>query len=190
MRMDSLWRTAALAIFLFAGSFIVSYWGAGGRIPAPLNPGRMTPQAQDEVARIALGDQAKMMMRSSIDSSGAVESVWQHVPKELVGLTLKQVEALHPEWVVLEFGRDRLVVMAKQNASCTDDERKTRHLGVSGDVVGVYEGVPGRCGKLVKKTRVRVDRLPEFQQVDLRRGIPFEDDRELFLILEGLNETP
>ncbi|MBO8142067.1 MAG: BofC C-terminal domain-containing protein [Firmicutes bacterium] len=59
-------------------------------------------------------------------------------------------------------------------------------VGLHEGRVAVFEGEPGGCHRLVEETSIERSNLHAFQVTDLERGIAFEDEAELFQILEGL----
>lgn len=67
------------------------------------------------------------------------------------------------------------------------DDLSGRYVGLHDDRVAVFSGTPDGCHRLLEVRSPSVLHIPPFQIDDLRRGIVFHDDDELFQILEGLN---
>lgn len=65
-------------------------------------------------------------------------------------------------------------------------ELSGRFVGLHDGYVAIFAGTPDGCRELVERRPQPVSQLPPFQVADLRRGIVFYDDDELFQILEGL----
>lgn len=65
-------------------------------------------------------------------------------------------------------------------------ELSDRFVGLHDGYVAIFAGTPDGCRELIETRPQPVSQLPPFQVADLRRGIVFYDDDELFQILEGL----
>lgn len=102
------------------------------------------------------------------------------LPEELVGLSESELARLRPQWRVESVGPREVVV----SQPC--QEGQEGFLGVSGGYVAVFDGSPDGCSRLREMTDIALGQLPSFQVADLRKGIPFKDEMELALILEGL----
>lgn len=61
-----------------------------------------------------------------------------------------------------------------------------RFVGLHDGHVAVFNGIPGGCHEPVELEVYPEDELLPFQVPDLRQGIVFRDEDELFQILEGL----
>lgn len=61
-----------------------------------------------------------------------------------------------------------------------------RFVGLDGERVAVFAGSPEGCRVLIGVQPLAAEDLRPFQRDDLRRGIVFHHDEELFQIIEGL----
>lgn len=78
---------------------------------------------------------------------------------------------------------------AERPAAVLDDDCDVslgRFVGLHEGHVAIFVGSPDGCHKVVEADLHPESELLPFQRADLRRGIAFEDDEELFQILEGL----
>lgn len=82
--------------------------------------------------------------------------------------------------VVADAGRDDLL----PGAECAG--LHGRFVGVHDGYVAIFAGTPDGCSELIETRPQQVAQLLPFQLDDLLRGVVFQDDDELFQILEGL----
>jgi hypothetical protein len=66
--------------------------------------------------------------------------------------------------------------------------RTQRFLGLLDGEVVIFRGTPSQPGPVVEKASIPMSLLPEQELGDLKKGIPFKDNREKLLLLEGLHE--
>ena len=59
-------------------------------------------------------------------------------------------------------------------------------VGLDGDEVAVFYGVPGGPRQLKERAQIRAESLPPQAVVDLQAGIPVANLEELLHVLEGL----
>ena len=110
----------------------------------------------------------------------------QTFPKELVGLTEKEVQKLQPDWEIIRFEPNLLEV--KITLEALDEQcANRRYLGLSEGRVAIFRGMPGR-GVLEKLTAIRADNLPTSEVESLKAGLEVSSEGEILEILEGLAE--
>ena len=61
-------------------------------------------------------------------------------------------------------------------------------LGIFEDKVAVFRGKPELYRRLVRVVGIPISGLPDFEVRNLERGIPFNGEEELSLLLESLRE--
>ncbi len=91
------------------------------------------------------------------------------------------VAALHPAPAAPD---GELAAQAAEEQGC--DDFAGAFVGLHDDRVAIFEGTPGGCHRLVETRSISARELPPFQVSDLKRGIAFSGEDELFQILEGL----
>lgn len=128
------------------------------------------------------------LVQTVISESGQVLTTsTSTLPEELVGRTLGEVRSIHPEWRVVGFSPERLTVRIPE----THMEALYGHLsflGIYEGKVSVFKGKPEVYQRLVRVTGIPISGLPDFEVRNLERGIPYDGDEELSLLLESLKE--
>ncbi len=128
------------------------------------------------------------LVQTVISESGQVLTTSTSVlPEELVGRTLGEIRTIHPEWRVVGFSPECLTVRIPE----THMEALYGHLsflGIHDGKVSVFRGKPEVYQRLVRVTGIPASGLPDFEVRNLERGIPYDGDEELSLLLESLKE--
>lgn len=65
--------------------------------------------------------------------------------------------------------------------------RQNQFLGLVGEGLAVFRGTPANPGPITEKIILNLNKLPEEEIEDLKKGIPFQDGKEKLQLLEGLN---
>lgn len=60
------------------------------------------------------------------------------------------------------------------------------YLAIEDGLVAIYSGRPGSCGVLEEITGIALDEVRPGERERLRAGIPFDDDDQQQLLLDGL----
>ncbi len=68
-------------------------------------------------------------------------------------------------------------------ASC----QKNRFLGILDEKIVVFSGTPKKPGPVKEEIPILIEDLPKLELEDLKKGIPFKDNKEKLLLIEGLN---
>lgn len=68
-----------------------------------------------------------------------------------------------------------------------DTCQKNQFLGLDGQGLAVFRGIPNKPGPITERIAIDLNKLPEAEIKDLKKGIPFEDGKEKLQLLEGLN---
>lgn len=116
-----------------------------------------------------------------------VATATRSLPPELVGKTRQEVETIHPQWRVVGFSPERITVRIPE----THMEKLYGHLnflGIAEGKIAVFRGKPGVYGRLERITDISATNLPEFEVRNLEKGIPYEGEEELLLLLESFSE--
>ncbi|NLY74625.1 MAG: hypothetical protein GX075_04910 [Firmicutes bacterium] len=97
----------------------------------------------------------------------------------------KSVIVNHSRQIVKE--NDGLYVYYEENQDLCDSCLKNQFLGIEGQRIAVYRGTPDKPGPIMEKIALNLNKLPEAEIEDLKKGIPFKDGKEKLHLLEGLN---
>lgn len=128
------------------------------------------------------------LVEAVISESGQVITTSTSVlPHNLAGRTLDEVRSIHPEWRVIGFAPERLTIKIPD----TQMEALYGHLaflGISENKVAVFRGKPGIYQQLVRVTTIPIAGLPDFEVTNLQRGIPYNGEEELSVLLESFRE--
>lgn len=171
------WRLLGLVglLALLAGMSLSVFWNPAD----PLRIGYGSRRHEDS-ARAAAGPETELVLRHEWPDGRVGRIAREPLPEELIGLSSADVISARPEWRIESFDENQVVVALP----CQEGEEG--FLGVSSGHVAIFDGSPDGCSRLRDVTDIRLQELPSFQIPDLRRGIPFQDEAELQLILEGL----
>src|SRR5690606_11863932 len=173
-RAPRLLRLVAL-LALLAGGSLALYWNEGDPLRLPWG------EAEDgRPLRAAAQGERDLVLRHEWPDGTVGRIARQPLPPELAGRPPGEVAALHPHGRLVSFNDKELVVAVP----CQRDQEG--FVGVAAGRVAIYDGTPDGCSRLRETTDMSLGELPSFHVVDLRRGIPFADEEELRLILEGL----
>lgn len=167
-------RLVAL-LALLAGGSLKLFWD--GDVPLRLGWGRGNGESS---LRAAAHRDQELVLRHEWPDGTVGRIARQPLPSELAGRPPADVAALHPQGRVVSFNDKELVIAVP----CQQDGEG--FVGVAAGRVAIYDGTPDGCSRLRETTDIPLGELPSFHVVDLRRGIPFADEEELRLILEGL----
>jgi len=105
------------------------------------------------------------------------------LPQELVGKTLKEVEAAYDGWQVTEFLPKRVTMARLLTLYCAD------HVVLMPDekgILAVYENKYGDAMAFVQSLQTSLDALPESVQEEVRLGKGFDTLKDLEQWLENI----
>lgn len=102
------------------------------------------------------------------------EELLKNALQEYPGLKIKKHEPTRWKGIVIVEG-------------LCDTCRNYQFLSIRGRKVVVLRGIPARPGPVLEITQININRLPESEQKDLRKGIPFKDSKEKLQLIEGLD---
>lgn len=109
------------------------------------------------------------------------------VPTRLVGLGAIELGALCPYWQVKDMGSDRITVELNLDHAL-GDYANYRFIGIWGDNVAVFAGIPNVRQVPLEFIPVSVHDLPDYEVANLAKGIGFTSIEEKLEFLEGLRE--
>lgn len=75
----------------------------------------------------------------------------------------------------------------ENNHDLCDSCKKNQFLGLDGQQIAVFRGVPSKPGPITERIVINLNKLPGAEVEDLKKGIPFQDGKEKLQLLEGLN---
>lgn len=170
-RWTAWWLLGAVASVLVLSVAIAAAWQW-------LASGRLQPSALDGMSTIAPG--AEFVRTIVIEPDQYRRSISGIVHPEWVGLTAAEFMERHPEWQLVSFSSERIVV-----EEWCSEVPPGGFIRLEGDTVVIFDGDPAGC----HRRRGTVDISPsEILQInELEAGIRFRDSFELELILEGLH---
>lgn len=165
-----------VGVALFFGAFLTVF--VSHLIDAP--QGQMQPVSDGGV----VGDGAELIVRRILSDGGLATTEVQSVSGDLIGLTLAELRSLRPDWHILSFSPERIVV----DVPC-ETQGSGGFLRGEGGYVAIFAGVVDGCFHLEEVTMIKLDDLSEDVQDALRRGIVFTEKTDLPQILDGLQST-
>ncbi len=105
------------------------------------------------------------------------------IPQELVGMSLKEVEAAYEGWQVMEFLPKRITMARQYSLYCA------QHVVLMPDesgVLGIFENKYGDAMAFVRSLETSLDSLPESIQEEVRLGKGFDTMQDLEQWLENV----
>lgn len=84
-----------------------------------------------------------------------------------------------------QVSEERVRIFSQQPGICPQCKEHI-FVGIDGDEVAVFYGLPGGPRQLRERTLIQAERLPLQAVADLKRGIPVANQEELLHVLEGL----
>lgn len=169
------WLVGGVGAVLFAASFAYVVWRASPRPQPPVDSSHKT-----ELTTLESG--AELVIRYvTSDGSPAGTSV-DRVASEFVGLSLHEVQARRPDWLIRSFSAERVVV----DAPCRIAPEMGGFLSLHGGRVAIFAGKVDGCHELREVTGIAPEALPEAARSALVEGIPFSSEEDLPQLLEGI----
>lgn len=199
------WLLLGVAVLSFCLGFglTIYVWKGAPIVPAPvkvkdhaeqtIDTGLTEPSFEESSeenpneSRLYLLSEADLVQTVVSDAGQVLSITTSALPDDLVGRTLGEVRSIHPEWRIVGFAPERLTVRIPE----THMEALYGHLSFLGILEGkiaVFRGKPEIYQRLVRVVGIPISGLPEFEVRNLERGIPFNGEEELSLLLESLRE--
>lgn len=184
--MGAFWERHRLSLLL--GLFLVvtaTYFIWGGRervLPEKTRPESIS--AAEEPAIFTVKPDSHLIYQVTYSQCGHGEVLRQRTPSDEIGLTLEDLRAIYPDWNIEDVAMD--VILTSEVEGLCEDCRSRIFVGIHEGRVAVFFGEPEGESWLKEVTELPVTNLPPREQADLERGIPVQDERELWHILEGL----
>lgn len=174
---DILFRRAlfsfiGLAGIAFIGTFAFALWVLG-------SPARM-PGTGGE-ARISRVEEGAELVRNFILDDGLRgATLISSIRNEWVGLSSLEFAQNNPQWRVVSFGPNRIVV----EEPC--DTTGGGFVRLEGDQVIVFDGNMDGCYVRRGSIELDADTFSPFHIRELESGIPFSNEVDLSIVLEGM----
>lgn len=108
----------------------------------------------------------------------------QELSAEFRLLSPKELAQLHNA-ATYQVSEERLRIFNHEPGLCPECKRHI-FVGLDGEEVAVFYGLPGGPRQLRERTPIRMERLPPQAVSDLKLGIPVNSQEELLQVLEGL----
>ncbi|NMB24350.1 MAG: hypothetical protein GX986_02345 [Firmicutes bacterium] len=159
--------------------------GTSHEIDGLLGNGDLDEVSQESELRLL--SEADLVEAVISESGQVVTTSTSTLPNNLAGRTLDEVRSIHPDWRVIGFAPERLTIRIPE----TQMENLYGHLvflGISGNKVAIFRGKPGIYQQLVRVTTIPISGLPDFEVTNLERGIPYNGEEELSVLLESFRE--
>ena len=104
------------------------------------------------------------------------------MPDFLTGLEISQLKSLLNNWYVKDFQQDQYLILSQK---ISDSENEIKYIiGIEDNRVAIYSREDDN--KLLQVTEIKIEKLPQSEKKNLKKGIRVNSDEELFAILEGL----
>lgn len=126
---------------------------------------------------------AKMTIEKKFSKCGHTTSSVVDVPKELVNLTVEEIEKRYSGWKVKDFSSDGFTLFRIIEANCDDHYVIKETDGY----LAVYADITDNISNLVEKTDILVDTLREEDKIDLEEGIRIYGKGELSSLIEDFS---
>ncbi len=120
-------------------------------------------------------------------SEGRLQQVTSTVPSLLVGIAPSRLKELCPYWQVKTLGADSITVEVDLDA-VLDSYAQQRFIGIWGDTVTIFAGIPNVRQIPLEFTSVHIQDLPDYEVANLAQGIPFDSTEQKLQLLESLQE--
>lgn len=146
-----------------------------------------TPQSHEEeiTSSTTLGEGAEAVVHFLLGDGQIAKTEIGTVSADLVGKGIVEVQTAKPEWKIISFSSERIVV----SRLCPEVDESKGFLQSAGSYVGIYAGDPEGCHRLVEMTQIPVDNLPPPVRAVLVEGVPFDDPGDLPQLMDGLMGT-
>lgn len=147
-------------------------------------PDELPPaQAVDAADAVTVAEGCELMQTLTYTRCEHVVTRRVTAPVELYGKTLKEVEALYPEWRITEFAPTLIKMEQQPDIFCPD------HVVLMPNGAGVlcvFENKYGDALALISELDLELGSLSSAVQEDLERGIGFSSMQELEQWLESV----
>jgi hypothetical protein len=120
-------------------------------------------------------------------SGGQSQRTESMVPSVLVGLEARKLAELCPYWQLKTVGSNRITVEVNLD-HVLGEYAGCRFIGIWGDNVAVFAGIPNVRQVPLEFAPVRIQDLPDYELANLARGIGFDSTEEKLQFLESLRE--
>ncbi|MGE5589087.1 MAG: hypothetical protein ACM3ZA_00445 [Bacillota bacterium] len=193
-----LWAAVGASVITVAG-VATGYALTSARLRQPARPeprfeeARAAGQAAAEGVTVpVIGPSTVLVVRTTyLKCDRTVEEALASTP-DTVGLSLEAVRRFHPEWTVIDFTPERVVVREVKDAWCPGmdpaEMERYRTIGVRDDKVTVFWGKPQPDQPVKEVTTFPTDILQPQDRRLLERGYVVEGDEAVAQYLEGLAE--
>ena len=154
--------------------------GVGSVKPLAGSVGQVAPAAPVIVSEGAILDKKVFFSycRHEVDTQSAAG-------QEFIGHTEAELKELYPEASISVASPLRVVWRETKEDFCPEHGSQ-RYLGVNGDRVAVFQGLPGMRPVVLDQTDIPVEWMPDGEVRRLRQGIIVRNDDELNEMLQGL----
>lgn len=159
---------------LFGVAFLVTFLWFG--------PGESPGRRADPPSSITLAPGAEAVVHYLLADGHVATTEVVTVPDGLVGLTLQELQSARPDWRVVSFAPERVVV----SAPCGPVRGASGFIGVSAGKVTIFRGHPQGCHEVYEVTDMDAEILGANVHQSEGSVIPFDDLSEIPFILEGL----
>lgn len=184
----AVWPLALLAAALGAGA--ARLLPAAERQPVPpgalradLWPGPPAPATPAP----AIGPGTRVRYRRLYRPCQEATEVEVPAPEALQGMTERDLSVYYPQWQVVSFSADAVVLAAETDEMC-DAMRYSRHVRLDGDMVTVFWGTRDRPGPVLERTGIAAGDLDLPWRLQLEAGVDVADDAAVRALLQQIAE--
>ncbi len=147
-----------------------------------LGPGDEPSREQAPLSGVALAPGAEAVVHYLLGDGHIATTDVFALPDDLVGLTLQEFRTARPEWSVVSFAPERVVV----SLPCEPIETTSGFISAKDGKVAIFRGRPEGCHEVQEITDIDAAVLGANAHQSVDSAIPFDDPSELPFILEGL----
>lgn len=176
----SLIRKIALSLIIILFVYIISNYPGNNQLIQRIIPpsGNISGQKWDQHKRVRV--YTTHLLCGHQDSI-----IYNHRNQNFIKEVITRQNS-DPDYKVQHLGRMLIYRIRKRDWCLSCDTHQ--FLGINDQNVVVRYGVPGQPGPIRERIHINLKRLPNSERNDLRRGIPFDDNKEKLQIIEGLSD--
>lgn len=134
----------------------------------------------------------QVIIRTTYLKTDETVEVTEKPEESIVGLSLEGLRRFHPEWTVIDFSAERLVVRSIKDTWPPDEDpaemERYRTIGIQDGKVTVFFGKTAVSRRVKEVTPFAADGLAPETRAMLEQGYTVEGDEAVAQYLEGLAE--
>lgn len=129
-------------------------------------------------------NRTRLIFQTRYKKCGHLVEKEEYLPFRLNGLSPDDAAQLYPGWQLVVSTPEEIVLYREVNGICSQNNHL--YLGIEKGRVAVFNGLPGKGGKVSWITLIPVHNLPPAEIRSLEKGVLVANEEELYGIIEGL----